>query len=267
MDSEGRDRLLRSAWELDPLGDRVLALSEISERIGPDRRRSVALVGRVALHVEEPRRRRTPGLLGPGRRGDDAAGKGRAAAGAPSPARPRPPDAGGLRPRLRNKRQDDHGIDDRRDSAQGRPRRRPTIAPDPTRHWGVATAMLEQRGEIGVFEVDEAWLPILAMELAPRAIVLGNLFRDRLDGYGELDALATAWRKMLTGGVADDRSCSTPTMPSSQAWGRPLGERPAPDLSSSASRIALRACRRPSRRPTRSAARPATSRSSSMPGC
>ena len=68
-------------------------------------------------------------------------------------------------------------------------------------HWGVATAMLEQQGEIGVFEVDEAWLPILAMELAPRVIVLGNLFRDRLDGYGELDALATAWRTMLAGGA------------------------------------------------------------------
>ena len=68
-------------------------------------------------------------------------------------------------------------------------------------HWGVATALLEKRGDIGVFEVDEAWLPILAMELDPRVIVLGNLFRDRLDVYGELDALATAWKEMLAGGV------------------------------------------------------------------
>src|SRR3954471_17735613 len=26
-------------------------------------------------------------------------------------------------------------------------------------HWGVATALVEQRGEVGVFEVDESWLP------------------------------------------------------------------------------------------------------------
>ena len=25
--------------------------------------------------------------------------------------------------------------------------------------WGVATALLEQRGSEGLFEVDEAWLP------------------------------------------------------------------------------------------------------------
>lgn len=60
-------------------------------------------------------------------------------------------------------------------------------------HWGVATALLEQHGDIGVFEVDEAWLALVAAELEPRAIVLGNLFRDRPDAYGELDAIAAAW--------------------------------------------------------------------------
>jgi lipid II isoglutaminyl synthase (glutamine-hydrolysing) len=63
-------------------------------------------------------------------------------------------------------------------------------------HWGVATALLEQQGEVGILEVDEGWLPILAAELEPRAIVLGNLFRDRPDGYGELDAIASAWSAM-----------------------------------------------------------------------
>ena len=33
--------------------------------------------------------------------------------------------------------------------------------------WGVATALLEQRGEEGLFEVDEAWLPRVAAELEP----------------------------------------------------------------------------------------------------
>jgi UDP-N-acetylmuramyl tripeptide synthase len=63
-------------------------------------------------------------------------------------------------------------------------------------HWGVATALLEQDGDVGILEVDEAWLPIVAAELEPRAIVLGNLFRDRPDGYGELDAIVSAWSAM-----------------------------------------------------------------------
>ena len=63
-------------------------------------------------------------------------------------------------------------------------------------HWGVATALLEQEGDVGILEVDEAWLPLVAAELEPRAIVLGNLFRDRPDGYGELDAIVSAWSAM-----------------------------------------------------------------------
>jgi UDP-N-acetylmuramyl tripeptide synthase len=59
--------------------------------------------------------------------------------------------------------------------------------------WGIATALLEQRGEEGLFEVDEAWLPRVAAELGPRLIVLGNLFRDQLDRYGETEALAEEW--------------------------------------------------------------------------
>ncbi len=59
--------------------------------------------------------------------------------------------------------------------------------------WGVATALLEQRGIEGLFEVDEAWLPRVAQQLHPRLIVLGNLFRDQLDRYGEMEALAEEW--------------------------------------------------------------------------
>jgi UDP-N-acetylmuramyl tripeptide synthase len=66
-------------------------------------------------------------------------------------------------------------------------------------HWGVATALTERDGDIGVFEVDEAWLPLLAAVLRPRVVVLGNLFRDRLDGYGELDRLVSIWRTLLRG--------------------------------------------------------------------
>ncbi len=64
-------------------------------------------------------------------------------------------------------------------------------------HWGICTALAEGEGDIGVFEVDEAWLPLLSAELRPRLVVLGNLFRDRLDGYGELDRLVSLWRGLL----------------------------------------------------------------------
>jgi UDP-N-acetylmuramyl tripeptide synthase len=63
--------------------------------------------------------------------------------------------------------------------------------------WGVATALLEQRGAEGLVEVDEAWLPRVAEELQPRAFLLGNLFRDQLDRYGELEALAEEWAKAV----------------------------------------------------------------------
>jgi lipid II isoglutaminyl synthase (glutamine-hydrolysing) len=63
--------------------------------------------------------------------------------------------------------------------------------------WGVATALLEQRGEEGLFEVDEAWLPQVVEQLDPATIVLGNLFRDQLDRYGEMEALADEWAKTV----------------------------------------------------------------------
>ena len=63
--------------------------------------------------------------------------------------------------------------------------------------WGVATALLEQRGSEGLFEVDEAWLPKVAAELDPSLIVLGNLFRDQLDRYGEIETLADEWAALV----------------------------------------------------------------------
>ena len=63
--------------------------------------------------------------------------------------------------------------------------------------WGVATALLEQSGREGLFEVDEAWLPRVVEELDPRLVVLSNLFRDQLDRYGELERLADDWALMV----------------------------------------------------------------------
>ncbi|MGZ4282243.1 MAG: MurT ligase domain-containing protein [Gaiellaceae bacterium] len=60
---------------------------------------------------------------------------------------------------------------------------------------GVASALLAARGaELGLFEVDEGALPEVARRLRPRAVCLGNLFRDQLDRYGELELVAARWR-------------------------------------------------------------------------
>src|SRR5438128_4995737 len=63
---------------------------------------------------------------------------------------------------------------------------------------GVASTLLEAgHCELGLFEVDEAALPEVARRVRPRAVLLGNLFRDQLDRYGELEQLATRWREEL----------------------------------------------------------------------
>ncbi len=71
--------------------------------------------------------------------------------------------------------------------------------------WGIATALLEQGGSEGLFEVDEAWLPKVAAQLDPTLIVLGNLFRDQLDRYGEIEILADEWAKAVAGRVGRTR--------------------------------------------------------------
>jgi lipid II isoglutaminyl synthase (glutamine-hydrolysing) len=66
--------------------------------------------------------------------------------------------------------------------------------------WGVATALLDagrERGQLGLFEVDEAWLPAVARDVNPRLLLLSNLFRDQLDRYGELELLADRWAELV----------------------------------------------------------------------
>jgi lipid II isoglutaminyl synthase (glutamine-hydrolysing) len=69
---------------------------------------------------------------------------------------------------------------------------------------GIATTLLDAArphgaiaGELGLFEVDELWLPTVAEQLRPRAIVLGNLFRDQLDRFGELERIGDSWKRLL----------------------------------------------------------------------
>jgi lipid II isoglutaminyl synthase (glutamine-hydrolysing) len=59
-------------------------------------------------------------------------------------------------------------------------------------------------GELGLFEVDELWLDSLAAQLHPRTILLGNLFRDQLDRYGELETIADRWAAAVHTGPAAD---------------------------------------------------------------
>ncbi len=60
---------------------------------------------------------------------------------------------------------------------------------------GVASTLLHADGaQLGLFEVDEAALPEVVRRIRPRALLLGNLFRDQLDRYGELELVAAGWR-------------------------------------------------------------------------
>src|SRR5215467_5955137 len=63
---------------------------------------------------------------------------------------------------------------------------------------GVASTLMSSRGaELGLFEVDEAALPEVARRVRPRIVALGNLFRDQLDRYGELEHVAEGWRQTV----------------------------------------------------------------------
>ncbi len=60
---------------------------------------------------------------------------------------------------------------------------------------GIASALVEGRNaDLGLFEVDEGALPEAIARLRPRVVTLGNLFRDQLDRYGELEIVADRWR-------------------------------------------------------------------------
>jgi UDP-N-acetylmuramyl tripeptide synthase len=69
---------------------------------------------------------------------------------------------------------------------------------------GVASALLDARSaQLGLFEVDEGALPEIVARVHPRVVCLGNLFRDQLDRYGELELVAARWRAALERPAAD----------------------------------------------------------------
>jgi lipid II isoglutaminyl synthase (glutamine-hydrolysing) len=63
---------------------------------------------------------------------------------------------------------------------------------------GIGSALLSAAdAELGLFEVDEAALPEAIARTRPRSVLLGNLFRDQLDRYGELELVAERWRSSI----------------------------------------------------------------------
>ncbi|HLG64927.1 MAG TPA: MurT ligase domain-containing protein [Ktedonosporobacter sp.] len=51
--------------------------------------------------------------------------------------------------------------------------------------------------DVLLFEIDEATIPLAVPEIQPDVVVITNIFRDQLDRYGELYAVARALNKML----------------------------------------------------------------------
>lgn len=49
------------------------------------------------------------------------------------------------------------------------------------------------QADIGLFEVDEAAFPQAVAQIAPKVILVNNLFRDQLDRYGEIDNIRKRW--------------------------------------------------------------------------
>jgi UDP-N-acetylmuramyl tripeptide synthase len=80
---------------------------------------------------------------------------------------------------------------------------------------GIASTLMEAArprggiaGDTGLFEVDEFWLDQVVPQLAPRALLLANLFRDQLDRYGELDTIADRWAALVGRMGADGPDCA-----------------------------------------------------------
>ena len=60
---------------------------------------------------------------------------------------------------------------------------------------GIASTLLSApAADLALLEVDEAALAEMMRRVRPRVVSLGNLFRDQLDRYGELETIAERWR-------------------------------------------------------------------------
>ena len=149
---------------------------------------------------------------------------------------------GGSIDRQRDQRQDDHRRDDRRrPRAAGREPVHNRAGSNMT--WGVATALLEQSGERGPVRGRRGLAAAGRGELDPRLIVLGNLFRDQLDRYGELERLADDWAELVAARAGQHRLRAQRRRPAGRRpRPRPRAERAAPASPTSGSRTPARRC-------------------------
>ncbi len=103
----------------------------------------------------------------------------------------------------------------RRTERRRRPRWRPRSSASTAGSRGTARARTcspgsprlssqRARADLGLFEVDEGALPEAIARTRPRVVALGNLFRDQLDRYGELEIVAERWRPRGRGAAAGD---------------------------------------------------------------
>jgi UDP-N-acetylmuramyl tripeptide synthase len=56
--------------------------------------------------------------------------------------------------------------------------------------------------DYGLFEIDEAALPVVAKEIKLKSVLVTNLFRDQLDRFGELDTTA----RLIKEGISQNKS-------------------------------------------------------------
>ena len=114
----------------------------------------------------------------------------------------------------RHQRQDDDGGDDGRDPRADAARRSSTTAR--ARTWPAAWRPRSRppRGAAGASSTatsgcsrstSSGSAPVVE-ELAPRALLLGNLFRDQLDRYGELEIIADRWAEVVAAHAGRDRA-------------------------------------------------------------
>lgn len=97
---------------------------------------------------------------------------------------------------------------------------------------GLITALIERsnltgrpRGDGGLFEVDEAVMPLVLSAIQPRVVVLTNLFRDQLDRYGEIDFVAGRWREAVQSLASDTTLVLNADDPGVAVLGRGTGAR------------------------------------------
>ena len=99
--------------------------------------------------------------------------------------------------------------------------------------YGVTAAALDRAGPDGklradwaVFEIDEASLPRAVAETRPRVTLVMNLFRDQLDRYGELEAIAVKIESALNDLPQDGRAILNADDPRVAEIGLSLARRP-----------------------------------------